>query len=243
MNDAFTILNCLVVDDEPLAIELLSDYIAKTPGLRLSGAFSDPVKALELAKNNKVDVIFLDVQMPEMNGIQFMQALKEQSMIVLTTAYTEYALEGFTFNVIDYLLKPITIDRFLICIKRLFEHQYGRHYLTTKNQKRPDDTNFIFVKTEYKILKVKYDDILYLEGARDYVVINLIQGLGQVLTLQGLKSIEEMLPSDKFIRVHKSYIIAIDKISYIEKGTIKIDKHYVPIGNTYKEDFYSRIKI
>lgn len=162
-------------------------------------------------------------------------------MIVLTTAYAEYALDGFTYNVVDYLLKPITIDRFLISAKRLFEHQYGRQYLKAQDQKRTDDSNFMFIKTEYKILKINYDDILYFQGARDYVVINTVQD--QILTLQGLKAIEENLPQDKFVRVHKSYIVAIEKIAFIEKGVVNIGKANIPIGSTYRDDFFGKIKI
>ncbi|RKR82424.1 LytTR family two component transcriptional regulator [Mucilaginibacter gracilis] len=224
----------MVVDDEPLALELLADYIAKIPGLNLIGSTSDGLMALGLAKSDEVDLVFLDMQMPELNGLQFMKILQRRCMVIITTAYSEYALDGYEYHVIDYLLKPITIERFMIAVEKAQLHFYGilqkQEAIVTM---MPVTVNYIFIKSDYRIVKVNLDEIYYLEGARDYVIIHTMAG--QTVTQQSLKSLEELLPANLFVRVHKSYIIALAKINFIERSRISINQQLIPISDTYKD--------
>lgn len=224
-------ISCLVVDDEPLALSLLSDYIGSTDGLRLTAALSNPLEALRLADQQLVHLIFLDVQMPELTGIQFMKVLQKKIPIVLTTAYGEYALEGFEHNVVDYLLKPISFERFLIAVEKA--RQRIGSFQTAPLVATPVD--YFFVKSEYKIIKLNFSDVVYLEGLRDYVAIHTTDN--KILTLQSLNSFQESLPANRFVRVHKSYIINLDKLSVIEQRTVKVTHAVIPIGSAYEAAF------
>ncbi|RYE18386.1 MAG: response regulator transcription factor [Sphingobacteriaceae bacterium] len=227
-------INCMVVDDEPLALALLGDYIAKLPGLDLIESTSDGLTALELAKSGRVDLVFLDMQMPELSGLQFMKILQKRCMVIITTAYTEYAIDGYEHHVIDYLLKPITIERFMIAVEKAQQFFYGmlQKQDTPSPLRPPVLAEHIFVKTDYRVVKINFSDIYYLEGAGDYVVIHTITE--QIITLQSMKSLEESLPGNLFVRVHKSYIIALNKINFIERGRISINRQMIPISDTYK---------
>jgi len=231
-------INCVVVDDEPLALALLGDYIAKMPGLTLVESTSEPLRALELAKSDKTDLVFLDMQMPEINGLQFMKILQKRCMVIITTAYSEYALDGFEHHVVDYLLKPITIERFMIAVEKAQErfNSLQKNIEVNQSVSSLSQPQHIFVKTDYRIVKINLDDIYYLEGARDYVIIHTTTG--QVLTLQSMKSLGEMLPVGRFVRVHKSYIVALNKISFIERSRISVNQQLIPISDTYKEQFF-----
>lgn len=222
-------LNCVIVDDEPLALSLLGDYVIRTAGLTLSASFSKPLEALKYLSSNETDLLFLDVQMPDLTGIQLLKILRPQSAIILTTAYPEFALEGFENDVWDYLLKPISFDRFLVSVNkiklRLAAGQVAALQITTRN--------YFFVKSENKVIKLHYDEILYLEGMRDYVAIHTSDK--RILTLQSLGSFEQELPVTHFIRIHKSYIINLEKVRIIEKGYIGIGKVRLPVGGVYEE--------
>ncbi|MDB5091343.1 MAG: DNA-binding response regulator [Mucilaginibacter sp.] len=234
-------INCIVVDDEPLALALLSDYIARIPHLHLIEATSDPLVALDLAKTDSVDLIFLDMQMPELNGLQFLKILQKRCLVIVTTAYSQYALDGYEHHVVDYLLKPITLDRFIMAVEKAEERFNGmlqKHKIAAAPA--PALSQHIFVKTDYRIVKINLDDIYYLEGARDYVIINTVAG--QVLTLQSMKSLEELLPANLFVRVHKSYIVALNKISFIARSRVSVNGHLLPISDTFKDKLFEFVK-
>ncbi len=235
-------INCIIVDDEPLALALLGDYIAKIPSLNLVESTSDGLAALAMAKSDKIDLVFLDMQMPELTGLQFMKILQKRCMVIITTAYADYALDGYEHQVIDYLLKPITIERFMIAVEKAQQQFYGLiHKQETDSPAITPLAEHIFVKTEYRIVKINLSDIYYLEGARDYVIIHTVAE--QIITLQSMKSLEESLPANLFVRVHKSYIIALSKINYIERSRISINKQLIPISDTYKSALSAQIKL
>lgn len=234
-------MNCLVVDDEPLALALLSDYIDKTPGLKLVKATSDPLTALALAKDGTIDLVLLDMQMPELSGMQFMKILQKKSMVIVTTAYSEYALESYDHHVVDYLLKPITFERFWLAIEKAQERFNSLVSPNLPSNATPPVNQFIFVKTDYRLVKVALNDIYYLEGARDYVVIHT--PTEQLLTLQSMKSLEDQLPAEQFMRVHKSYVISLDKISFIERGRIAINNQLIPVSDTHKDRLLEKLKL
>ncbi|WP_299366689.1 LytTR family DNA-binding domain-containing protein [Winogradskyella sp.] len=224
-------MNCLIVDDEPLALNLLKEYIEKIDDLNLLGAFKNPLEALKRIQTENVDIIFLDIQMAELSGIQLAKILPSDINIVFTTGYSEHAIEGFELEAIDYLLKPITFERFY----KAFEKVKKRNTQVELQSKQ----DYMFVKTEYRLQKVNFDDILFFKGLGDYVVI---QGSKhKTLTLENMKHFERVLPQNLFIRVHKSYIIALNKIDFIERNRIVIGKNYIPISATYKDDFLKRL--
>lgn len=227
-------ISCLIVDDEPLARSLLTDYVKKVPYLNLLDACSNPLAAIEILRNTSVDLLFLDIQMPEITGISLLKALQKKPLVILTTAYSEYALEGYELDVIDYLLKPITFERFLRAVEKVNQR------LTTvapAPKNLPDATTqpFVFVKDGTKLVKLRWDDILYVEGLKDYVTIHT--RTQKIVTLQRLKSLEEQLPADKFIRIHHSYIVAVDAIDVIHKGEVQIGTVNIPVSDTYRKAF------
>ena len=226
------IIRCVVVDDEPMALQLVADYVQRTPFLQLSGQTTDPMEAIGMVQQGLADLLFLDIQMPELTGLQLMKVIGHKCKVIITTAYPDYALEGYDFDVIDYLLKPITFDRFLVAAHKAKERLAPQAVVVPV----PADSfapGYIFVRTEYKIQKIDLADILYLEGLRDYVAIHT--HTGKVLTQQSMRSFQEQLPGHNFIRVHKSYLIAIDKIRFVERNRIVIADSYIPVGETYQE--------
>ena len=226
-------INCIAIDDEPLALSKLEGFISKVPELRLVRTFDDPVEAIGWLKENGTDLIFLDIQMEQLTGIQFLEVIEPSSKVILTTAYDQYAIKGFELNVTDYLLKPFSFQRFLQAVNKAME------YFSTK--KISENDRFIFVKTEYRLERIDIDDILYIEGMKDY--LRIICTGKKVMTLQSFAKIEECLPDKKFCRVHKSYIVAIDKIKSIERGVIIIADQRIPVSNTYKDNLFSKIKM
>jgi DNA-binding LytR/AlgR family response regulator len=229
-------ISCLIVDDEPLARSLLTDYVKKIPYLNLLDASSSPLTAIEILRSTPVDLLFLDIQMPEITGISLLKALQKKPLVILTTAYSEYALEGYELDVIDYLLKPITFERFLRAVEK------ANQRLTTpapapviKNIPDAVVPPFVFVKDGTKLVKVRWEDILYVEGLKDYVTIHT--RTQKIVTLQRLKSMEEQLPPDKFIRIHHSYIVAVDAIDVIHKGEVQIGPVTIPVSDTYRKSF------
>lgn len=237
-------LQCLVVDDEPLARKLLVDYIAKIPSLALVGTCSNPLEAREVLQTKKVDLLFLDIQMPEITGIGFLKSLKTHPMVILTTAYSEYALEGYELDVVDYLLKPITFERFLKAIEKVNQRTASVGTKDESMQHQESGLEFVFVKDGTKIIKVKYDDILYVEGLKDYVVIHT--PTKKITSLQRMKAMESELPGSKFIRIHNSFIVALDAIESIQKNEVLIGGKLLPISDSYKKsfmDFIDRYKM
>jgi len=229
-------IRCLVVDDEPLALDILVDYIEKVPSLELVKATTSAFEALSIAQDGKVDLVFLDVQMPELTGIQFLKILNGKCRVILTTAYSQYALDGYELDIADYLLKPIAFDRFYKAITKV-QNQYQNQPFEKPVSQTPD---FIFVKTEHRIQKIYINDILYIEGLKDYV--SIFTSSERIITLQNMKKMEEALSSGRFARVHKSYIVAVDKIESIERSRIQIGNKIIPIGDTYRDSFYKQIE-
>lgn len=233
-------IRCIAIDDEPLALDIITDYVAKIPELSLVTSTTDAIEALPLIQNGEVDLIFLDVQMPELTGIQFLKILNGRCDVILTTAYPQYALDGYELNVLDYLLKPIAFDRFYRSVqKALNQRSYKPQDLGAYPVQQHDAMDFIFVKTEHKIQRVDLDDILYIEGLKDY--ISIYTAAERIVTLQNMKKMEEILPANRFVRVHRSYIVALDKIGSIERGRIFIADKTIPVGDTYREAFFKYI--
>lgn len=231
-------LNCWIVDDEPLALSLLESYVQRVPFLKLTGKYSNALSAMKHIVEEKVDLMFLDIQMPEVNGMEFARILNDHTRVVFTTAFSEYAVEGYKVNAIDYLLKPFSFSDFLSAAKKVlswFEMTGGnkeREFVAPEKEKVG-----IFIKSEYKLLHVLYEEILYIEGLKDYVKIYIESDTKPILSLMSLKSLEELLPADRFLRVHRSYIIHRNKISSINKNRISIGKKQVPVGETYRKQF------
>ncbi len=238
-------IKCLVIDDEPLAIDILTDYIKKVDFLQLVKTFQNPLEAITLVNNGDIDLIFLDVQMPQISGLQFLKMVDNRTKIILTTAYSQYAVDGFTLEVIDYLLKPIAFERFYkaaLKAQSIFLNiKTGNSVETLKDEKKQQAvSDFIFVKTEHKIQKVQIAEICFIEGLKDY--ISIYTQNDRIITLQSMKKMEEILPAENFMRVHKSYIVCIDKIKSIERGRITIGEKIIPIGDTYRDLFFEKIK-
>ncbi len=231
-------LKCIIIDDEPLAVKLLADYATKTDGIEAVAQFTNPITAIQALEEHQPDFIFLDVQMPELSGIQFAKIVKGKYPVILTTAYEQYALQGYELDVVDYLLKPISLERFRQAVLKLQERQTS----PAANMSPPTTStiNYIFVKSGYKTIRIDLADILYLEGLSDYVRIQTTEE--SILTLDTMKHLVKELPDDRFMRVHRSYIVALDKIEFIERNRIIIQEKYIPISATYQEEFWQRIK-
>ncbi len=234
-------IRCLVVDDEPLALDILVDYIAKVPFLELVESTTSAIHGLSLVQNDNIDLVFLDVQMPELTGLQFLKIINGKCDVILTTAYSEYALDGYDLDVVDYLLKPIAFDRFYKAAQKVQQQKQNSSPVMPAQSQEMSSANhtFIFVKTEHKIQKIYLDDILYIEGLKDY--ISIFTKNERIITLQNMKKMEESLPAGRFVRVHKSYIIALDKIDSIERSRIQITDKIIPVGDTYREHFFKLI--
>lgn len=238
-------IRCLVVDDEPLALHILEDYISKVPFLQLVKATTNPIEALTLVQDGGIDLVFLDVQMPELTGLQFLKISNGKAKVILTTAYPQYALEGYELDVVDYLLKPIAFDRFFKSAQKAQGVIQPAAKPAVKEEPQPaqyDDfmSDFIFVKTEHKIQKVYLHDIMFIEGLKDY--ISIFTPEERIITLQNMKKMEDALPEKHFVRVHKSYIVALNKIDSIERSRISIGEKVIPIGDTYRDLFFDKIE-
>ncbi len=232
--------SCIIVEDEPLARNLLSAYISKVPRLELKQSFSNALDALEYLRENPVDVLFSDIQMPEVTGITLLKLLKTKPLIILTTAYSEYALEGYELEVYDYLLKPISFERFLKAVEKGIARLDGNNssaatQVHIQEVQAVPTVDYIFVKDGTKLIKINLSDILYIEGLKDYVCIYTPNK--KIISLQTMKSLEASLPSDRFVRVHNSFIIALASIEEIEKDRLVINKSTIPISDTYKKAF------
>jgi two-component system LytT family response regulator len=232
-------LKCLIIDDKPLAVDLLADYSRKIPFLELIATTTNPIEGLSILKTKDIDLVFLDIQMPELSGLQFIDAAGPDLRVVLTTAYSEYAINGYEHDVIDYLLKPISFDRFYRAANKALK----AHEKTTGNNTlysnaisaEMQNGSYFFVKADSKLQKVNFADIIYIQGLQNYVVIHTINE--KIISLQSLKRIGEQLPQNTFIRIHKSYMVSIDYISHIGRSGIYMSNKniVVPVGDTYKE--------
>ncbi|WP_192820720.1 LytTR family DNA-binding domain-containing protein [Rufibacter sp. LB8] len=232
-------LTCLAVDDEPLALDLMRSYISKIPFLHLVQTCASALEAMAVMQRQPVDLLFLDIEMPELTGVQFVQSLSHRPAVIFTTAYPQYALDGFTLDAVDYLLKPIPFDRFLKAVNKVYERAQLQQPRVPAAPTPPvtssDAEDFIFVKADYKTLRVNLKDILFIEGLKDYVILHT--PAKKIITLLSMGKIMEKLPEQDFARVHRSYIVSLHHIEAIEKSRIKIKEQEIPIGDSYREDF------
>jgi two-component system, LytTR family, response regulator len=232
-------IRCLAIDDEPLALELLEDNISKVPYLELVAACSNPMEAINVLNEQTIDLVFLDIQMPGLTGIQFIQSLSKKPMFILITAYEKYALEGYTLDVVDYLVKPVALDRFVkACSKalELFQLKKATHTQAPTTTTANPHPGYIFVNVDYSLLKVVLSDILWIEGLKDYVKIHLKSAPNKpVVPRMSMKTIEEELPSSDFIRVHKSFIVPKQQITAIRKNSVFVGNMEIPVSDIYRE--------
>lgn len=230
-------ITCIIVDDEPLAVEIMEAYIEKVPYLKLTGSFNNGLDALQFIKNNPADLILLDIQMPELTGLQLIGILDNPPFVIFTTAYDQYAIKSYELEAVDYLLKPFDLERFLKAIEKVWKRK------TQSCRSQPAEPSagevhqpesFIFIKTEHRLQRIEKHNILYIEGMKNY--LRVITSAGKYMTLMNFRNMEDLLPETQFIRVHKSFIVALDKIDSVERGRIRIGKEYIPIGDKYRKE-------
>lgn len=227
-------LKTIAIDDEPLAVSLLTDYINKTPFLELAGTFDNPLDAIEFLRHEAVDLILVDIQMPDLTGVEFVRALENAPKVIFTTAYPQYALEGFKLNATDYLLKPFGYEDFLKAVQKALKQIELEHAAATTVEA---NSQFLFLKSEYKIRRINFNDILYIEGLKDYIKVFIKGEPKPILSLSSVKAIESKLPEAQFMRVHRSFIVNLDQIEVIERSRIVFGKEYIPVSDQYKEKF------
>ncbi len=225
------ILNCAIIDDEPLAADLLASYAKKIPELNLIGTFNSAVSAMKILRENPVQLLFLDIQMPELSGLEFASILPKETRIVFTTAFDRYAVEGYKVNAIDYLLKPISYDRFVVAVNKTLDW-----FTMFNKQQIMSEDKFIYIKSEYKLVQIHLSEIQYVEGLKDYIKFYLTDGKKPVLSLMNMKTLEDYLPKNMFKRVHRSYIVNMGQIDMIDRGRIVIGETFIPISDSYKDD-------
>lgn len=233
-------MHCIIIDDEPLALDILENYIQRLPNLTLVGRCENAFQANEVLQKEKVDLMFLDIQMPGLTGIEFLKTLQTPPLVIFTTAHPDFAVQGFELDAIDYLMKPISLERFMKAVNKATEKFNALH----PQEKVDEADNFFFVKADKKLIRINYDDILYIEGLKDYVIIRL--ETGRVITLQTMKSLEEKLPDHIFRRVHRSFIANITKITAVQSNTVEMMENgklkQMPIGKNYRVDLLEKIK-
>jgi DNA-binding LytR/AlgR family response regulator len=235
-------LTCYIIDDEPMAQEILEEYISKVPFLELKGSFMSPLEAAGPLKEDRPDLLFLDINMPDLDGLSFIPMLNPKPMIILTTAYDQYALKAFELEVKDYLLKPFSFERFYKGVLRLYQEQSGRP-LQEEKEAKPEaksEPGYLFLKVGHRIQKVAIPDILFVEGMKDYLRIHTREE--KIMTLLNFAQLEALLPAQDFARVHRSFLVAIDKINHIEKNRIWIGEQVIPISDTYADAFYKLLR-
>lgn len=226
-------ITCLIADDEPMALDLIESYVNKTPFLELKGKCINGFEVLDLLAKEQIDLLFLDIQMPGLNGLELSKTLRKKNRVIFTTAFDKYALEGFKVEALDYLLKPFDYNEFLTAANKALEW-----FSLQRSGKQPVAQNdYMFVKADYKQIKIDYSDIYYFEGLKDYVKIWLKSRPRPILTLMSLKSLEETLPEDRFMRIHRSYIIALDAIKSIERNCVIINDQPIAVADKYKDIF------
>lgn len=223
-------LNCAIIDDEPLALDLLESYVNKTPFLCLAGKYSSAVQAMKEMPEQNIDLLFLDIQMPQLNGLEFSKMVSPRTRIIFTTAFEQYAIDGYKVNALDYLLKPISYVDFLQAANKAI------HYFELLMQPK-EEIDSIFVKSDYKLVQIELKKILYVEGLKDYIKIYEEGNPKPILSLMSMKTMEELLPANRFMRVHRSYIVQKEKIRIIDRGRIVFGKTYIPISDSYKQAF------
>ncbi|WP_297094560.1 LytTR family DNA-binding domain-containing protein [uncultured Draconibacterium sp.] len=234
-------IRTIAIDDEPLALQLVTSYVNKTPILELAGAFDNPIDAMEFLDQNEVDLIFLDIEMPDLNGLEFTRILTNKPKIIFTTAYEKYALQGFKLDAIDYLLKPFSYEEFYKATEKA-KKQIGYERAEKKGDEVDSNHEFLFLKSEYKIRRINFNDIIYIEGLKDYVKVFLKDEPKPIMSLSSLKALEAKLPEEKFMRVHRSFIVNLEKIDTIERSRIVFGKVYIPVSEQYKEVFNNFVK-
>ena len=223
------ILSCAIIDDEPLAAELLASYVSKTPWLRLAGVYESAVTAMKELRERPVDLLFLDIQMPELSGLEFATLLPKDTRIIFTTAFDRYAIDGYKVDAADYLLKPVSYDRFAASVNKVIEW-----FETNERRKTAARDRFVYVKSEYKLIRLDFDDILYIEGLKDYVKIYFEAPRKPVLSLVNMKRVEDCLPKPQFMRVHRSFIVNMAKVSMVDRGRIVMGDVFIPVSESYK---------
>ncbi len=242
-------IRCIIVDDEPLAGQLLSAYTARSADLELLGTFSNPIEALHFLGTHEVDLLFLDIQMPELTGIQLMKIANGKYQIILTTAYEQYALESYEFSVTDYLLKPISLDRFLLAVKKAKDRRSATQPLTNNapesqtgiaSTSAPPVRDYLFVKSGHKTVRIDYADIIRLESMNNYVTLHT--PTEKIMTLENMSALIDSLPAERFVRIHRSHAIALDKIDFIERNRVVVQGEYLPISDGYREAFWKLVK-
>jgi len=234
-------IRCIAIDDEILALDLIEDNVKKLPFLEMVSKCKSAIEALEILRHEQIDLIFLDIQMPDVSGIQLLKTLKSRPMVIITTAYEKYATEGFNLDVIDYLLKPYSFERFLRAVNKAREYQDLRDKAMAKDNQKEAVVlpNFLFVRADYKLVKIDLAQILYIEGLKDYVKIYM--GEKPILTQMSMKALEEKLPANDFVRVHRSFIVAFNKIDFIQKQMLTIGKKEIPISEHYRDQLFKMI--
>jgi len=222
-------IKCIIIDDEPLAVEVIQMHLSEFSNMELLGVFNNPIEALNMMDNQNLDVVFLDINMPKMNGLEFIRSIGPKANFIVTTAYREYAVESFDLDVLDYLVKPIPFARFLKSINKLSQKVHAE--IKEDQSKESKEKSFIFLKVNKKLVKVKFEDILYIESLKDY--IKVFTKIDDYLVHKSLTGITEELPTDQFLRIHRSFTIALDKIKVVEGNTVQIDNKRIPIGRKY----------
>jgi DNA-binding LytR/AlgR family response regulator len=225
-------LRCIAIDDEPLALDLLEDNISKVPFLQLVAKCNNALEAMKVLQEQPVDLIFLDIQMPGLTGLQFLQSLTQKPMAILITAYEKYALEGYTLDVVDYLVKPVSLDRFIKACNKAWELHQLRTRSRGSNEPVPD---YIFVNVDYSLLKIVLSDITWIEGLKDYIKINLKNSTKPVITRMGMKAMEEELPASQFLRIHKSFIISKQHVTAVRKNSVFLGSMEIPVSENYRD--------
>lgn len=234
-------IRCIAIDDDPPALQQIVDYIENVPFLELVATFKNGIEPMQYLKENEVDLIFLDIQMEKFTGIQFLNTLKKRPKVILTTAYENYAIKAYELNVSDYLLKPISFERFIQSVEKVYDQIFNEK--SQKNEITPSQhykKDYVFIKSDYRLIRIDFKDILYIQGMSEYLSIFLADG-SRVVTRMVYKEMEELLPQELFIRVHKSYMVALRRIEMVEKNRIKIGDEIIPVGDTYQKEFYKRI--
>jgi len=229
-------INCLLIDDEPLALQVLEDFVNKTPYLKLAGKFEEPLLTLPLLETQKIDLLFLDIKMPDISGIDFFKSLPYKPEVIFTTAYSEFAMDGFELKAMDYLLKPISFEKFITACNRV------KDYLETRSIKNSKSRDYFFINIAHKLYKIFYNDILYLEGFKDYTKIYLTHSASPLLVLHNLKYFEELLHENEFIRIHRSYIVPIRMLNTISRKTVTIGNRSLPVSDNYRDNLFSLIQ-
>jgi two-component system, LytTR family, response regulator LytT len=227
-------ITTIAIDDEPLALQLVESYVRKTPFLNLVASFDNPLDASEFMTKNEVQLLLLDIQMPDLTGVEFVRTLANPPKIVFTTAFEKYALDGFKLSAVDYLLKPFSYEEFLKAMNKV------RHLVELENPPYThieSGSQFLFLKSEHKVRRVNYNDILYIEGLKDYIKVYIHNEEKPILSLSSMKAVEQKLPSDQFMRIHRSYIVNLSRVNTVERLRIVFGKTYIPIGDQYKERF------